>query len=868
MSIEFFNKLIVRVFGKRSLRTVLIVPLLVQVFAVVGLVGYLSFRNGQRAVKDVATQLLEEVSDRVEQNLQAYLIVPHQINQINATAIRLGQLNIQDLAALERHFWQQIQIFDTITFVGLGLENQENLGAERLDDGTLTLRISTKESGYIFRTYALNSSGDRQNLLDSIKFDPRTRPWYKAGVAARKATWSEIYPNTAGITSYLGASLPFYDDRGKLQGVLLTNINLSQIGKFLHNLRIGKNGQAFIIERSSGMLVATSTGEKPFRTLNKDYGAERVSVTESSNDLTKATAQYLTTHVNYQNLLKNAQQLEFERNGKRYFVQIQPFQDRFGLDWAIFVVVPEADFIKQIHANTRTTIALLIIALAVATALAILISRWILQPILRLNTAAKAIAKGQWEQTVEVERTDELGELAESFNRMAVQLRESFVTLEAKNAELQRTKDAIAQSNRSLEQKVSDRTQELAQTLEILKATQAELVFENALLRSVQEPTAYHYQVGGSLPMDAPTYVVRSADRLFYKALQQGDFCYVFNGRQVGKSSLMVRMMRHLQQEGYLCVAIDMTRIGGKNITLEQWYKGLVVELWQGFNLLGKVNLKTWWNENQNLYPVQRLGQFIEEILLGEVGVENDLAKPSLVIFIDEIDSVFGLDFCLNDFFALIRSCYNQRSLNREYQRLTFALFGVANPSDLMRDYRRTPFNIGRAIQLDGFKMHEAQPLLQGLSERVNHPQLVLKEILAWTNGQPFLTQKLCKLIASTSTLIPASGEAAWIEQLVRTHIIENWEFQDEPEHLRTIRDRILRNERQAVKILKLYQNILEQEEIAAFDSAEVRELLLSGLVIRQSNVLKVNNRIYRTIFDRHWVEKNIGAIDKRYSSN
>ena len=440
---------------KVPLGLVMAVPLLIQVVGAVVAVGLLSYQNGQKAVKEVATQVRNEAGSRIHQHLDNYLATPIQLNRTNADAIELGVLDLQNFEAAGKYFWRQMKIFN-VGYISYANPKGDFIGVERLDSGELLINEKSARTKNQQHTFTTTSKGDRAKMIKiTPDYTPLTEGWYVDGVKIGKPAWSSIYnwddkPEVMSIS----ANHPLYGKDGKLLGVMGIDQILTQVSDFLAGIQVSKTGETFILDRSGKLVATSSKATKPFRIVNGQ--AVRLNAAESADPLIRDSTHFLINTFGDLEQINQAQKLEFYLQDQHQFLLVMPWKDSYGLDLLIVVVVPEADFMGQIHANTRNTLLGCAIALAVATLFGIPTSRWIAHQILQLSRASEALANGQLHQNVQAKGIAELETLANSFNRMAQQLQESFATLE--------------QTNASLEQRVQERTASLADAEAELRA--------------------------------------------------------------------------------------------------------------------------------------------------------------------------------------------------------------------------------------------------------------------------------------------------------------------------------------------------------------------------------------------------------------
>ena len=224
MSLKASLARIVQRTGKLPLHLILTVPFILQIAAIVSLTGWLSFRNGHKAVNEIASKLQQEISTRIEEHLYTYLKIPYTINQTNIEAYHQGDLPLNDNQRLTSHFWRQSRWSEQMGTIAVATSRGEFFGINRPQRYIAFANAKTQKT---LRRYQVD---DRQQPIGLIRqipnYDPRLRSWYRTAVTAGQPTWAPIDRSLTDTRWDLSNVAPIYDRTGTLQGVLTIDISL------------------------------------------------------------------------------------------------------------------------------------------------------------------------------------------------------------------------------------------------------------------------------------------------------------------------------------------------------------------------------------------------------------------------------------------------------------------------------------------------------------------------------------------------------------------------------------------------------------------------------------------------------------------
>ncbi|MBI9044637.1 MAG: PAS domain S-box protein [Anaerolineaceae bacterium] len=433
---------------KVSLPYLLVFLFTAQIIVLTGVVWYFSFLNGQRAVNDVAHQLRGEIIAQIEAYLETYLEIPQQIIENNAISIPQILVGTNDLDNLQHLFLEQILIYDSVTSIYFGTPEGGIVGAGREGaEGNLYVFETEQYKKGTFEKYRVDSEGNHKNLLVEVpEFDTRSRPWYIKALRNGMFTWNDLYILSTGQDMAIAASQPVYDQDDNLLGVISLDIFLSHLSVFLKNLDISKSGQSFLMDRS-GLLIASSTGEYLSPEINEGDELQRLYAYESSTLLIQHTAEFLTEKYGDFEHVGLEENLKFKIKGANHYAQILPIQNQYGIDWLIVVVIPESDFMEQIKKNNQVTFLVILTASLLSIFITIFTSRKIIFQVRLLNESTKSLTLGNWKSLIsENFWISEFNELTTSFNRMAMQLKETVETLREEIVERKRAEEALKES--------------------------------------------------------------------------------------------------------------------------------------------------------------------------------------------------------------------------------------------------------------------------------------------------------------------------------------------------------------------------------------------------------------------------------------
>lgn len=477
-----------------SLRDIFVIlfTLFIMISSIV--ISYISYIYNRKAAHDMAEQLMNEVSKSVYQRIDSYLFAPRNIVSINHLLVKQGKIDIHKTDQLQSHLWSQVNLFSNVESAIIATPKEfyayrRDVTNNQLPNSSIKWLELLPSDKYKRRDYLVDYKGDAIKLLAKSEYVPTDRPWFQQAEKAKRQMWSPIFPWKDNSQLGLLAVSPVYNKFNQLQGVLASGVPLSNLNIFLRELQFSKIGEIYILE-SNGKLVASSTNIP--LTIQKSGKIVRLKADQMQESFIKSIAKKFLDNFGSYRAIQSEQHLNINIE-KKYFLRITPYNDSsYGLNWLIIAVAPESAFMKSFYESLYKIIILSILAILLAVIIGSLLTRWLTQPLVSFNDSVKHMTTGYFQRLTVVSPIKEIRELSQSFNNMITRLFTNFDKLQATNEQLIKAEKILANYNKELEERVSERTLALQQeikerkkTEEHLRKTESELRKANTMLKNL-----------------------------------------------------------------------------------------------------------------------------------------------------------------------------------------------------------------------------------------------------------------------------------------------------------------------------------------------------------------------------------------------